>query len=619
MNEYPMKLIEFLHTQKVKIGEFEEMLDENWDAHLDPLNDSVRHALDLFFIDAFPDLSLDEIDNITSLPEMSTWYDEIYRAKRKDLQSPMKNIRRPKFLLPSKLLMDINMQHIKDDMIATPVEWKRVFTPPRIRKGQLELLQGLFQSEKKNKILKAPTGIGKTWVVLAYATGKPALIVEPDRGLQLQMKNKYGAVVLMGRANYMCRDHEVASDISPCRFKSKSETTCTEGCQWFDAHSRAVNALDAGKPVVTNSWNMWQFFKDVQVVVFDEFHKILNELTVRYEIPDDVGDDTGESYLIQTRSYLEIQKDALYEILQDNPEDTEKAREYNRLMNELQTLALFIDSYNGAYIYPDRDKRYIKLDKVAVMKHMAESYNFDKVFVSATPIHIQNFDLIVTNESVSKMVNAPIVYYPVAKLTATEIRTNPQYLEYAAQVINMLYRHYSERGITEKIIIHTGNTTTHMDIADHLEMSCLKHQKGSLKETMEAFENGKYDALLIASADAGYDFHGEKFGLQFILKVPYPTRNKEWVAIKNKFGEVYEQNTYAMETINQMVQASGRICRGTDDTGMTVILDSKFADLFNRNREKFPDDFADRLIDLTGDLKHAVSREKIDYYQKVEK
>jgi len=100
-----------------------------------------------------------------------------------------------------------------------------------------------------------------------------------------------------------------------------------------------------------------------------------------------------------------------------------------------------------------------------------------------------------------------------------------------------------------------------MAIADHLNMKLLKHSKGSLKETMEVFALGTYDALLIASADAGYDFYGSDFGLQFILKVPYPTRNAEWTSIKHKFGEVYEKNLYSQEAISQIIQAAGRICR----------------------------------------------------------
>jgi len=52
---------------------------------------------------------------------------------------------------------------------------------------------------------------------------------------------------------------------------------------------------------------------------------------------------------------------------------------------------------------------------------------------------------------------------------------------------------------------------------------------------------------------------------------------------------------------------------------MTVILDSKFTELFNYNREKFPDNFVNRLIDLSGELRNAISREKIEYYQEVKK
>lgn len=616
MEEYPMELIDFLHAHRMKIGELEDLLDESWESGIDPANDTAEHSLNLFLSDAFPDVPLDEIHRFSQHPEVIRWFSIVYEAKKKELHSSDIGRRRPRFILPSRLITDIRMEKTYDSMIATPLEWGDVFTPPHIRKGQLELLQSLFSSDKRNKIMKAPTGLGKTFVLLAYATGKPSIIVEPDRGLQLQMRDRYGATILMGRNNYQCRDHHVSADITPCRFKASGTGTCSDGCPWYDAYNRAIIALKAGKPVVTNSWNMWQFFRNIHLVIFDEFHKILNELTVRYEIPEDVSEDTGMEYLLTTNHDLAEKSLSLWQQLADDPENSEKAREYNRLINRIQALTLFIESYGGTYIYEDHGRKYIKLDKVSTMKYIAEGFNFDKVFVSATPVHIPDADLIVTNESVTKVENAPIVYYPVARMTSKQLQTNPEYLEYAARVINMLFRHYTDHGLTEKIIIHTGNTTTHMEIAQYLEMSCLKHTKGELKETMETFRKGNYQALLIASADAGYDFHGSRFGLQFILKVPYPTRNMEWTAMREKFGQVYEKNAYTRETVTQIVQATGRISRGADDLGMSVILDSKFLDLWNYNREMFPDDFTNRLIDLSGELRKVASRQSIDYYGK---
>lgn len=613
LKEYPMAIVHFIRERKVKIGDFENMLDDFYEAGIDPQNRMLTSDVSLFFRDNFGEG--DYLDRIMDSPGVMEMFRDISKRKLEELHGDaFKTYKRPKFVLPSSLLTDIRMQKVYDDMIATPVEWQKVFAPPKMRRGQLELLQGLYQSVKENKIVKADTGIGKTWVIVAYSTGKHTVIVEPDKALQSQLKTKYGLTVLMGRANYRCRDYSLSADITPCRFKDAKDSTCSVGCQWHDAYDKAVKSLESGKPVVTNSWNMWQFFENVELVVFDEFHKILNELTVRYEIPEGVTDETGESYLITTHSNLEFEKDRLMYELKEDPENTDKAREYNAIMNELQTLDFFIKSYEGSYIYEDKGKTFLKLDKLSTMKHLAESHSFEKVFVSATPVHINNADLIVTNESVSKRLNAPIVYFPIAKLTSRELNNNPEYLKLAADVINNIYRYYKEHGLTEKVIIHTGNTTTHMELANYLEMSYLKHKKGNLNETMEQFNTGDYQALLIASADAGHDFYGDKFGIQFILKVPYPTRNAEWTATKGKFGEVYERNAYSQETVNQIIQAAGRICRGTDDTGMTVILDQKFTDLFNYNREKFSDSFVERLVDLTGELRRAYPRRVLDYY-----
>jgi len=70
---------------------------------------------------------------------------------------------------------------------------------------------------------------------------------------------------------------------------------------------------------------MWQFFKNAELIIFDEFHKILSELTVRYEIPMEIQETTGLAYLQSKNTELEQRKDALFEYLKDEPEDVEKS------------------------------------------------------------------------------------------------------------------------------------------------------------------------------------------------------------------------------------------------------------------------------------------------------
>ncbi|RLI82567.1 hypothetical protein DRP04_03665, partial [Archaeoglobales archaeon] len=67
---------------------------------------------------------------------------------------------------------------------------------------------------------------------------------------------------------------------------------------------------------------------------------------------------------------------------------------------------------------------------------------------------------------------------------------------------------------------------------------------------------------------------------------------------KDKFDDWYNE-----EAIRQLVQVCGRICRGPDDFGITVILDQKFGDLYKRYPDKFPHWFKEALIDYSGRLK----------------
>ena len=75
------------------------------------------------------------------------------------------------------------------------------------RPAQEEAIRVLLASKRRGKALSAPTGFGKTGVVLAYAllTKEPTCIVTDNRGLQDQYMEDgvcLGMVDIRGRRNY---------------------------------------------------------------------------------------------------------------------------------------------------------------------------------------------------------------------------------------------------------------------------------------------------------------------------------------------------------------------------------------------------------------------------------
>jgi len=70
---------------------------------------------------------------------------------------------------------------------------------------------------------------------------------------------------------------------------------------------------------------------------------------------------------------------------------------------------------------------------------------------------------------------------------------------------------------------------------------------------------------------------------QLICQVPYPSLADALTVAKSRINP----NGYKRRAIRQLEQASGRISRGPDDFGATVILDEQFAGLYSHTREQF--------------------------------
>ena len=93
-------------------------------------------------------------------------------------------------------------------------------------------------------------------------------------------------------------------------------------------------------------------------------------------------------------------------------------------------------------------------------------------------------------------------------------------------------------------------------------------------------DNSPY--LLIGSGmEEGIDLYGEDYKMQLVCKVPYASLADpawKWVAEE-------QPDRYAWEAIKKVVQAAGRICRGPDDFGTTVILDEAFERLYQTYKD----------------------------------
>ena len=192
-----------------------------------------------------------------------------------------------------------------------------------------------------------------------------------------------------------------------------------------------------------------------------------------------------------------------------------------------------------------------------------------------------------------------IFYTPIGLMTSRNVFTlhNEHLLKEAAQFISNLYLVHKNMFGGEKAVIHCGNLGRHgLIMNDYLQQECYKtilHESGKLKQTLERFLSTDTQFLLVVSAEYGFDF--KDISLQFVLKVPFAAMDERLRALERSIGKPSFNEWYTMDTLNRLVQQTGRIGRGADSFGTTFILDSKFKEMYNKYKKALPQWFAERL------------------------
>ena len=95
--------------------------------------------------------------------------------------------------------------------------------------------------------------------------------------------------------------------------------------------------------------------------------------------------------------------------------------------------------------------------------------------------------------------------------------------------------------------------------------------------------------MLVASGMyEGLDLVDDTARWQVVSKIPWPSLADP--AMKWRANE--DPDFYNWETLRQVIQACGRVCRGPDDYGVTYILDSTWNRLEREAAHLFPDWFS---------------------------
>jgi len=191
-------------------------------------------------------------------------------------------------------------------------------------------------------------------------------------------------------------------------------------------------------------------------------------------------------------------------------------------------------------------------------------------------------------ESVFPVENRPIYYFSnIGKQTykTKEITWSKQ----KPMLKKILKKHKKEMGI-----IHSGNYEITSWIENQInDDRILTHNTNNRQDVINQHFNSDDPTVLCSpSLTTGIDLSEDFSRHQTILKMPYPNLSSK--KVKRRMETMPEY--YALTTIRDLIQATGRSVRSSTDTADTYILDSCFGDLLNRSRYMFPKWFLDAII-----------------------
>ena len=512
----------------------------------------------------------------------------------------------------------LEANHKEPDMVdATgPFPFKQMY------RSQAELLEKVKGNE--SVCISSHTGWGKTPVFLAMTRKSPSLIIEPRKFLQNQCSTSYyHDFILYGRSGYPCplsivhdQRYVTASTgtaaAAPCLLKVECDRTtyhetcpdaskaclndpcdvfpkdagwlkypCDE-CKYITAQKEAQRVLQSGGVVICNFGNFWNLLKPAKTVVIDEsdlfFREISAPMKLKYSTPKKNADDT-----IQTLLNTEVTG------LKNAVKGNDAAFSY-RMKNLLYSAQFLQANHELCFKYQRKDAIYVEVDPRNV-NILSKKIFKDKrlIIVSATP---GQFDMPSYSAQIHQ--RCGIYFAPVGNLTSRSLKQNPYLMSQAARAIVEISTHMDCVYDADRVVVHCGNVGTHATSLYKIlgEQDCIIHEKGKLAETIAAYlESGK-KYLLVAAAEYGMDASWCK--LQFILKFPFPNLDERMNTLKKTMGPEFS-GYYTGEARTRVIQMAGRNVRGFDDFGITVCLDSKVLEDYQKNKGMYPEWFRERV------------------------
>lgn len=514
--------------------------------------------------------------------------------------------------------------------------------------------------------LDAPVGTGKTLIgelVRRELGVQHGLYVCTDKALQDQFLGDfpYGKV-LKGKANYVpdlaigditCEDCTRSAPDDDCNWCTDPTT-----CPYPVARRRALGTRDpltrqfegGARVAVLNTaymltaGNFTQNMRKYELVVADECDMLESALIgfVEYQVPEWIGELLHLQYprkAVRKPTLVKWLRDTAQVAagwLRDNPNVLEQKKR-NKLESFVTDTKLTADHLqadvdaakkradddaegdeSGRWIRDYGDERRpvktLRLRPVMVSKHGARNLwrlGHRWLCMSGTIISADEMaDSLglpldfrtVTIPSSFPVENRPIILAPVANVTAKASDEDYDALVYAIEQIGRQHE--------GRILVHTVSYKLTEMLYKRCQMEAptggsrvkVQYRNAAGKDAAMATYLHNENAIMFApSMDRGVDLKGDKCAVQIIAKCPFPSLGDKQV--KSRLGLPGGQQWYAVKTVRDIVQMTGRGVRSETDTCVTYILDQQFTrNVWGKNKLLFPPYFRE-AVDTRADIR----------------
>jgi ATP-dependent DNA helicase DinG len=170
--------------------------------------------------------------------------------------------------------------------------------------------------------------------------------------------------------------------------------------------------------------------------------------------------------------------------------------------------------------------------------------------------------------------NRRIHYFPTGSMSLrNKEETTPNLLRAVIKIANKQL----DRGLIHTQSYELGlKIETELIRAGHGDRVTFPKNSDEREEAFDNHAKKKNSIIISPSMKEGFDFKDDLARWQIIAKVPFPSLSDRQIAARLARDDAW----YTQQTVGDIIQACGRICRSEVDRGVTFVLDSDFKKLY---------------------------------------